>query len=816
MKDPLLAKSSKGGGASPPLPVTLVGHTRCVLRAANALFESEGGPTRLGRSWLRFFGLPEAEFSRFLRQLLVAAALHDWGKANRAFQEALRSQEEQVIRHEHLSGLLLLDMIENRDVLGWLNASKIDEIVLIAAVISHHVKVSEKGKCPLGSLLGKQETLVLLRDHDDFLEIWRVVEGLVGSSSPATPCFPSRWSKEEIQKRGQKAIEKLKRYNSLLAEDGLRRRWVGAVRSALIVADAVGSAVIRMGSQPEDEHDPGAVIERWVRGCFSDVLTGDDVWTKVVKPRIRDLRERGRWKDDNGYTFGDEGGFSQFQVDVAGQGNRVLLTAPCGAGKTLAAWNWIKAQLDRAPAARVLFLYPTRATATEGFRDYVSWAPEDDAGLLSGTADYELQDLFKTPDDSEDSRQWRNYRSERGLFALGHWKKRIFSATADQFFPFMQFQYGPICLLPLLAESILVVDEVHSFDESMFSTLRRFLREFPSVPVLCMTATLPIERRNELIDHGLTPYPETIPADLEKDAIHERYHIEWIDSSQANDLVCDELKQRRRVLWVSNRVSDCQGVFKRHRKAEDDDDIIVRVFCYHSRFTLDDRKDRHRELIGAFKGSAERKSPREGLLGATTQVCEMSLDLDAEVLVTELAPIASLIQRMGRCNRDSKKMRDRPIGRVYVIRPVLDREKPYEKIDLDAAKVFVDRLEGRDVSQSQLEAVYKECDPRKIEPTKLCPFLDSGPYAEAGQEPFRETDDFTVPCILDYDRPKVLAAMAAREPIDGFIVPVPRRCAQPHGLSDLPRWLSIAEGWRYDKSTGFDADRKCPDGGHDS
>ena len=118
-----------------------------------------------------------------------------------------------------------------------------------------------------------------------------------------------------------------------------------------------------------------------------------------------------------------------------------------------------------------------------------------------------------------------------------------------------------------------------------------------------------------------------------------------------------------------------------------------------------------------------------------------------------------------------------------------------------------------------MEAVYKDCDPRKVEPTKLCPFLDSGPYAEAGQESFRESDEFTVPCVLDHDQQKVLGAIADRKPIDGFIVPVPRRLARPSGpgASAVPRWLSIADGFRYDPLIGFDdRDRPLSEGGSDS
>ncbi len=486
--------------------------------------------------------------------------------------------------------------------------------------------------------------------------------------------------------------------------------------------------------------------------------------------------------------------------------------------------------------SRVLFLYPTRATATEGFRDYVSWAPEDDAGLLSGTAAYELKDIFGTPDDSasKDPRRGRNYQSESRLFALGHWKKRIFSATADQFFPFLQFEYGPLCLLPLLAESIVVVDEVHSFDRSMFSTLRRFLREFPAVPVLCMTATLSKIRRGELLDPaigGLTAYPREMPIDLEEDATHPRYRVEWIDREGAGPLARDELAAGRRVLWVSNRVADCQDAYEAARDPDEvhSDSDSIRRFCYHSRYRLKDRKDRHRELVEAFQDSARGTAEGPGVFGSTTQVCEMSLDLDAQVLITSLAPIASLIQRMGRCNRDSKRMKSEGlIGRVYVIRPEPGKELPYEKEELEAAERFVDAIVGlrgpeQAISQQKLEDLYRKFDPSQEEPELLSPFLDSGPYAAAKEASFRDIEAHTVPCLLDDDlKHKVIPILQAHDPaeriIDGFVVPVPRRFAtEPKPEATwFPRWLSVARMSAYDEAIGFDERKIAPGGGGDA
>ncbi len=70
--------------------------------------------------------------------------MHDWGKANDGFQEAVLSNEEQVMRHEHLSGLLLDALIENTSILKWFHEAGIDEVVLLAAVISHHVKAGKR------------------------------------------------------------------------------------------------------------------------------------------------------------------------------------------------------------------------------------------------------------------------------------------------------------------------------------------------------------------------------------------------------------------------------------------------------------------------------------------------------------------------------------------------------------------------------------------------------------------------------------------------------------------------------------------------
>src|SRR5206468_3989877 len=106
-------------------------------------------------------------------------------------------------------------------------------------------------------------------------------------------------------------------------------------------------------------------LATWLQRCFqTDPLTGEFVEKSVIDPRIREIESRTgcgfQWRD--------------WQLATGDLGERALLLSPCGSGKTMAAWRWIRNRLADTPTSRVIFLYPTRGTATEGFRDYVSWA----------------------------------------------------------------------------------------------------------------------------------------------------------------------------------------------------------------------------------------------------------------------------------------------------------------------------------------------------------------------------------------------------------------------------------------------------------
>lgn len=799
----LLAKSPRGEHR-----VTLLDHTRDVMDAAEALFGTASKRTRLGECWLRFFRIPEVPWAKFHGNLLAACGLHDWGKANDGFQNAMTGRGQQAIRHEHLSTLL----VAQKACWDWLGQRPdLDREVILSAVLTHHLKaVSDETKLHgFAAPLNGAKAFRSLHAGEAFGPLVAAVTARIGLLEPLDRSnLPERWAFDGSDfDRVRKSVRStLNKFKEALREDEPRRRMLHAVRAALIAADAAGSGLRRTDQLRPTRQS----IPEWVCGTFneSELWNHASVREKVIDKRTREVERVKRCAFK----------WNPFQDDCGQPGKvpaRALLLAPCGSGKTLAAWRWIEQQAERR-VGHVLFLYPTRATATEGFRDYVSWAPEAEAALMHGTSEFDLEGMFENPPEG-DARKGRTFalsEAEQRLFALGYWGRRAFSATVDQFLAFLQYGYGSVCMLPVLADAVVVIDEVHSFDKNMFAALKTFLREF-DVPVLCMTATLTNERRDELVKPvaaggcGLKLY-EDRPGNLATIAGAPRYRLRRASSrDEADAAVREALAAGKRVLWVVNHVKRAHAVvarFARELPAAATDATLatadgVPVYCYHSRFKLTDRVDRHKALMAALKDTP---GPA---LGVTTQVCEMSLDIDVDLLVTEDCPVTSLVQRMGRCNRAHEPRKF--AGDVLVYEPEGETQEkknaPYNAAQLTGLQQFLDLVKDRELSQTDLEDALRRMPPLPSNGDPLCSFVASGPYAVAGEEEFRDTEEFNRPCVLPGD---IGAYLKARDQKPGFVLPVPRKFAdRPDdtipGHAKLDRHLGVARPGQYHAAVGY-------------
>jgi CRISPR-associated endonuclease/helicase Cas3 len=169
--------------------------------------------------------------------------------------------------------------------------------------------------------------------------------------------------------------------------------------------------------------------------------------------------------------------------------------------------------------------------------------------------------MFSNPTERDEREKKQFVREEDArLFALAQWPKRIFSATVDTFLSAMSNQYGPICLLPVLADSVVVIDEVHSFSDSMFAALRCLLQRF-DLPVLCMTASLPNERRNVLVKLELELFPRDPRQfeDLSKASGHPRYRVYATTREEAERIALRSLPRASACFGSSIALMSARG-----------------------------------------------------------------------------------------------------------------------------------------------------------------------------------------------------------------------------------------------------------------
>jgi CRISPR-associated endonuclease/helicase Cas3 len=281
-------------------------------------------------------------------------------------------------------------------------------------------------------------------------------------------------------------------------------------------------------------------------------------------------------------------------------------------------------------------------------------------------------------------------------------------------------------------------------------------------------------------------------ADLHRQSTAPRYRIRWVDQDEGRTMAGDAVRAGKKVLWVVNTVARCQAVARRlTAELSGAGDVLV----YHSRFRLTDRRRRHEEAIALFRDQG-----RPAVL-VSTQVCEMSLDLDADVLVTEVAPVPALIQRMGRCCREPTPRPGR-LGEVYVYPPpdVL----PYTRPEIDQGRAFARTLAGLEVvGHADLSAYLAAMSvPDPFAEGGFTGFLDSGWYAMARDDSFREDNDFTIDCVLDVDRDAYVRERRAGTGVaPGYIVPIPRRFATSDPV--LPSHVGLARSDHYDARYGF-------------
>ncbi|TPE47901.1 CRISPR-associated helicase Cas3' [Amaricoccus solimangrovi] len=246
-----------------------------------------------------------------------------------------------------------------------------------------------------------------------------------------------------------------------------------------------------------------------------------------------------------------------------------------------------------------------------------------------------------------------------------------------------------------LASKILIVDEVHELGNPYLATELETLLRLHAMgggSAILLTATLPLEQRARLsrafeegagrafVEDMDPAYPVlSIPGGAAKrsfpDTVSPKGPVKIarlgsIDEGVA--LIAQASASGAACVWVRNAVDDAIASVEALRAAGVEADLL------HARYAFADRKRIEAAALAAFgPEGGRRRNDGRGKVIVSTQVLEMSLDYDFDVMVSDLAPVAALIQRAGRLWRHMVRRpaagRPVPAPVLHVVAPDPDR-----------------------------------------------------------------------------------------------------------------------------------------------
>jgi CRISPR-associated endonuclease/helicase Cas3 len=370
-----------------------------------------------------------------------------------------------------------------------------------------------------------------------------------------------------------------------------------------------------------------------------------------------------------------------------------IVEGPMGYGKTEAALAAAYQLISQGSAAGLYFALPSQVTSNrihlrvQPFVSRIAVGPEavrlaHSASWLSGhDAPPRLH-----PASAKDAEAAEHVRAGRSWFASPRRAllARFGVGTVDQCLlgivaakHFFVRQFG-------LAGKVVVLDEVHTYDlytSTLIEELVKRLRELQCT-VIILSATLTEKRRRRLLGLAAdqatsTEYPLVsgmVGSVVERGCAPPPSKTIRVTNSLGPipvEEAMDRASSGECVLWIRNTVDEAQETYRALQSANVQGGPSIALL--HSRFLFFRREQLEAEWMERLgRGSAHRPA---GCVLVSTQVAEQSVDVDADLLITDLAPTDMLLQRLGRLWRHDRLRRPCSQPHVWIQLPRLSGEQ---------------------------------------------------------------------------------------------------------------------------------------------
>ncbi len=393
-----------------------------------------------------------------------------------------------------------------------------------------------------------------------------------------------------------------------------------------------------------------------------------------------------------------------------------LLRAPTGAGKTAAAilgWLWHRKSEKPNTPRRLVYCLPMRVLVEQSEREAKKWIQAlHDVGVLK-----EKVDVHVLMGGVETDKWFLHPEKPAVLFGT---QDMLLSRALNRGYAASRFHW-PIDFGLLNNDCLWVFDEPQLMGSGVSTSaqlagLRQALGTLGQCQSIWMSATLEpgwldtIDFRGKFPSDPLeldeTDYDPEGPLHKRMAAIKTLAKLGVSASKDMKEVAAAVLKSHvtgTQTLVVLNTVERAKAVYAELEKLRKRS-VTPKLLLVHSRFRPHERRQLNEQLQEKGAAAADR-------IIVATQVVEAGVDISCRTLVTELAPWASIVQRIGRCNRTGD---DGP-GQVFWIDLDEKFSLPYSTTALDFARTHLELLNGESVSPKALDD-YKRVNEKPGEP----------------------------------------------------------------------------------------------------
>lgn len=592
-----------------------------------------------------------------IARLAVLAALHDLGKANRGFQARIDPKADQRVGHTgQVAALLTQSKLRQTPAAVALSAMIEDwgAAEHFAAVMTHHGK-------PLVEFMAGATSNDWMKHSTHWMP--KADGDPAAAVVPLIEAVRARWP---LAWEAGAPLPSAPRFVALFAGLVTLADWLGSDSRCFPIEGPHGADRVALRAE-------AALAAAGARGFLSlDTPPGDFF-----------------------AAFGNSP--FDFQRAAAGDlGPVALIEAETGSGKTEAAlWRWLELR-RRGLVDGLFFALPTRSAAVQLHARVDAmlrtvWGADAPRAVLAVPGYLKAGDVsgqalpgyaVRWDDGAAGDERWAAERANRFLAA------RVAVGTIDQALLGVLPVKHALFRSGVLARSLLVVDEVHASDAYMTGLLERLLDHHGAAggQALLLSATLGSGARAKLLRHPrpspaeaeAVPYPALsgrgVPPRAAQGATgrDKRVAVEIApileDVSAIATLAVDAARNGAAVLVVRNSVAGAVAVAQAVAAMAPELAFAVQgvATVHHGRFAARDRE----QLDAAVTAVFGKGRPGGGRVLVGTQTLEQSLDIDADLLITDLAPIDVLLQRIGRLHRHAGRERGGfAAARAIALRP---------------------------------------------------------------------------------------------------------------------------------------------------